>query len=410
MDIPTWLVLTLIVTVSSFGFAGEGGGGAPEKLPAMGQMPILAWGGVDAAFTSADRFRELAEAGFNQHFTWTYASADDLAKALDAAAQAGIKVHACYRDMLNDPASAARRFKDHPALSAWHIRDEPSSKDFPQLAKVIEQFEAADRSPDHFCYVNLFPNYASTGPTGQLGTATYEEHVVRFLKEVPVKVVSFDYYPITGNSLRPRWYENLETIAKAAREARKPFWAFALSVSHFSYPVPTLAHLRLQVYSDLAYGAQGIQYFTYWLPKEPKWGPAPIAADGKRTPVYDLVKKMNEEIRGLSGVFLGSGVVSVGHTGKPPQGTAPFVASAPITVVKTEGEGAVVSRLARGEHRFLVIVNRDFSKPMGLEVSWQESAAMAEVGKDGTLTRLSGQMRQKTVEPGDAEILTWVER
>ncbi|MBM4033840.1 MAG: hypothetical protein FJ291_18960 [Planctomycetes bacterium] len=402
--------LCVILAASTAGLGAEGGGAAPEKLPAAGEMPILAWCGVDAAHTSVERFRELAEAGFNQNFSSGYPNAEAFAKALDAAHQAGIKVHACYKDMLKDPAAAAKRFKDHPALIAWHIRDEPSAKDFPQLAKVVGQFDAADANPAHFCYINLFPSYASTGPTGQLGTATYQEHIDRFVKEVPVKVISFDYYPIVGNSLRPQWYENLEIIAKAARETKKPFWAFALSVAHYSYPVPTLAHLRLQVYSDLAYGAAGIQYFTYWAPKGPEWGMAPITAEGERTPLYELVKRMNQEIRGLSGVFVGSQVVSVGHTGKPPRGTVAYAPAAPITAIKTEGQGAVVSLLRRDSRRFLAIVNRDFNKPMPLEAAWQPGTAMAAVDKGGTLTPLPGQKRERAVEPGDVEVLSWVDR
>ncbi|HUT37565.1 MAG TPA: hypothetical protein VNE39_29060 [Planctomycetota bacterium] len=408
MDVTIGVALCLSAMLCSAGLAGEAGEAAPEKLPATAGMPILAWGSIDAAHTSVERFRELADAGFNQHFTYSYASAEELAKALDAASRAGVKVHAFYKDMLKDIPATVARFKEHPALAAWHLRDEPSARDFAQLAECIRQFAAADKNPDHFCYINLFPNYASTGPNGQLGTASYREHIERFVKEVPVKVISFDHYPITGNRLRAQWYENLEIIAKAARDAGKPFWAFALSVAHYSYPVPTLAHLRLEVYSDLAYGAQGIQYFTYWAPKGAEWGLAPVANDGRRTAVYDLVKEMNRELRGLSGVFVGSRVLSVGHTGKPPAGTAAYAPAAPITALRTEGEGAVVSLLARDARRFLVIVNRDFNKPMPLQVAWQESAAVAAVAKDGTLTRLSARKREATIQPGDVEILSWV--
>ena len=84
-------------------------------------------------------------------------------------------------------------------------------------------------------------------------------------------MVSFDHYPVISDgkgpaSLRGEWYENLEIVSAAARKAGKPMWAFALSVPHSSYPAPTPAHLRLQVFSNLAYGAQVIQYFTYWTP------------------------------------------------------------------------------------------------------------------------------------------------
>jgi len=390
----------------------EGGHEKRWTSTEAGEMPILAWVGVDPAHTTVERFRELAEAGFNQNLSF-YADAGAMAKALDIAQQARVKMHVCYTDMLNDPSDAAKRFKDHPAVAAWTLKDEPSAADFVRLSKAIEQFEAADRNPDHFCYINLFPNYANPmtheGAASQLGTATYQEHLDRFIKEVPVKVLSFDHYPITDKGLRPLWYQNLEAIARAAAEKRIPFWAFALSISHGPYPVPTLAHLRLQVYSDLAYGAQGIQYFTYWAPLDGK-GQCPITADGKKSPVYDLVKQMNREIRGLSGVFVGSRVVALGHTGKIPEGTRPYAAVAPITGAKTGGDGAVVSVLARDKRRFLVIVNRDYAKPMPLEISWQQGAALASVRKDGTLEPIAAPKRQTAVEPGDVEILTWLEK
>ena len=84
-------------------------------------------------------------------------------------------------------------------------------------------------------------------------------------------MVSFDNYPVTNEGVRQLWYENLMIIAEESEKAGLPFWAFAMSVPHWNYPVPTLASLRMQMYTNLAYGAQGLQYFTYWTP-----GPEPF--------------------------------------------------------------------------------------------------------------------------------------
>ena len=50
-----------------------------------------------------------------------------------------------------------------------------------------------------------------------------------------------------------------------------PLALFACDVAHnvtdYVYPVPTVAMLRLQMYSNLAYGAQGLQYYRYYIPK-----------------------------------------------------------------------------------------------------------------------------------------------
>ena len=49
-----------------------------------------------------------------------------------------------------------------------------------------------------------------------------------------------------------------------ARRVGKPLWAFTLLTPHSgAYAQPTIGGLRLQAFSDLAYGAQAIQHFTF---------------------------------------------------------------------------------------------------------------------------------------------------
>jgi hypothetical protein len=374
---------------------------AQERLPDGPRLPVLAWGGPPEAQTTPERYRELAEAGFTHNYSG-FGSPEGMAKALDVAHAAGVKQMVSLPQLASDPEGTARRFKNHPAVGGYYLRDEPSAKDFPGLATWAKRIQAVDTK--HPCYVNLFPNYATAE---QLGTATYKEHVDRFVAEVPVPLISFDHYPVIGDVLRPEWYENLEIVSARAREAGKPFWAFALAVAHGPYPVATLPHLRVQVYSNLAYGAQAIQYFTYWTFSSDTWNfhEAPLTTDGKRTPVYERVKEVNGELRGLSGVFVGSKVVSVGHTGKDlPRGTRRYEPAAPVRGLETEGTGAVVSLLANGGRRFLVVVNRDIHKAMPLRISIDPARDPRQVRKDGTLHPMAG---AQELAPGDAFIVTW---
>jgi hypothetical protein len=125
------------------------------------------------------------------------------------------------------------------------------------------------------------------------------------------KSASFDFYPVLKDHRSKKWFENLEQFSDEAKKAGKPFWAFALTTNYDDgHLTPqTLAALRLQVYSNLAYGAQGIQYFTYWsatssnVPSIGDQRGAPISASGKRSVVYDRVKLMSREIKDLSGVI-----------------------------------------------------------------------------------------------------------
>ncbi len=384
---------------------------APHKLESHGTIQILAWMGPPA---KEQQLREMADAGFTISFG---ASADIAAvkEGLDAAQKAGVKLLVSCPQLKDDPEGSARQLHAHPALAGYFLTDEPSAASFAELARWVRRMKEAD--PDHYSYINLFPNYATAE---QLGVPTYARYVEEFLTTVPVQFLSFDHYPVVQSgaqaTLRTQWYENLELASVAARRAHVPLWAFVLSTRHFNYPTPTLAHLRVQAFSDLAYGAQTIEYFTYWQVggNQPPFSDAPVGLDGKPTVVYDRVKQVNQEIRGLSGVFSGSQVISVGHTGDAiPAGTKRYEPRAPIAQLKTSGAsgaGAVASLLANGRQRFLVLVNRDINAPLHVSITLDDSRQAREVArvqKDGTLHPLQERKFEADLEPGDVAVLKW---
>lgn len=368
----------------------------------MAQLPVLAWSAIPQQETSDARYREMADCGFTIGFSG-FGDVAHARKAMDAAHAAGIQVLVSCPQLETDPAGTARQLMDHPGLAGYFIRDEPPASMFDSLAKWIEKIRSVDHT--HLVYVNLLPDYATPD---QLGVPTYQQYVDRFVSTVPTSFLSFDYYPIIGSQVRGSWYSNLGVIADAARKAKEPFWAFALSVKHFGYAAPTTENLREQVYSDLAYGAQGIQYFTYWYPASLGASDSPIDGKGNRTHTYDLLKQMNAEIRDLSPVFLGSHVESIGHTGAHiPAGTTPYHAAAPVSSLETKGDGAIVSLLSRQQHRFLVIVNRDFQHPMPTRVQFDAGVRISHVSKSRASEPINDPAQDITVDPGDALIFTW---
>ncbi len=377
----------------------------PVVQTGSNQLPILAWYGVSPGESTVERYRELKESGITHNFTF-FSSVDELAVAMDAAKEAGIKMIIHCPELEKEPERIVNRFKDHPALAGYFLRDEPGCSAFAELGQWAKRIQAVDNQ--HFCYLNLFPNYALPE---MLGTETYREYVQQFIKDVPLQLLSFDHYPVVADasgerSLRDMWYENLEIFSDEARKAGKPFWAFALTVAHEPYPIPTLAELRLQVYSNLAYGAQGIQYFTYWTPEAGTWDfhHAPIDFDTKkRTEVYDKIKLLNAEIKNLSSVFMNSRVVSVGHTGADiPKGTN-RLGKLPDAIKFFEVEGgAVVSVLEKENQSFLVIVNRDFKNSITVKI--EGDPKLQRVLKDGTIVPADKYAGQLMVDPGDVLI------
>lgn len=369
----------------------SGGGSSTSKvdltgLTVDGQFPIIAW--TDAETDDFEtRFRSMKDCGINVYLGW-YSSLDKVMLALDGAEKAGIKLITKSDELFSDTENTVKAMMDHPALFGYHIKDEPEVDDIPTIAAQVKAIGAVDSR--HFCYINLYPNWAWGSIDG------YMSKLTSYLSQVPVRFISFDHYPVMEvdgvSSLRREWYKNLEDIRRVSRARNMPFWAFALSLSHkldgVLYPIPTLAELRVQMFSNLAYGAQGFQYFTYWG----------IYQNGP-TQVYDRVKKLNGELQSLSKIFLGADVTDVWHTGADiPYGTKALSAMPEgISSLSTGEKGAVVSRVVKDGKTYIAVVNKDYKADMNLSVSF--SSAAWKIDKEGY--RAEAKSGEYTVEPGD---------
>ena len=389
------------------------------QIESAGEFPIMAWIGVPEAETTVERFKELKESGININFS-VYSSIEAVEKALDVAHEAGVKLMPSFPELKSEPEKSAERLMKHPALAGYHIRDEPGAVDFPELGEWVKRIQSVDT--EHGCYINLFPSYARQevllGKDYVLapGEDPYAKHVELFLEEVPVPFISFDYYPVVEDNgvrmLRSGWYKNLEIIADASKKSGLPFWAFALAIAHTPYPIPTIAELRLQMFSNLAYGAQTLQYFTYWHPGDnTPWDfhDSPINLDGSRTIVYDRIKSVNKEIHSLSGVFIGAELESVWHTGSQiPEGTRPIdKLPEQIQSLNTVEGIAIVSILKNKNKQFLIIVNRDFQAPLTVDIKTDNS--VRKVLKNGTYDNMGTSLVTEVVEPGDMIIYSLID-
>ncbi len=378
---------------------------AQEKLESKGHIPILGWYSIPPEEATAARYLEMKDAGFDISFSFL-GSPQDVQKSLDAAHQAGMKIVISCPELKTESEKIVKRFMDHPALAGYFLRDEPAVDAFTDLGNWAKRVNSVD--PKHFCYVNLFPNYAT--PL-QLGTTDYREYVNKFAKEVPLHFLSFDSYPLTSaEGVYEKWHQNLEIFSDEAKKVNKPFWGFAQSILFDNkHEDPSLATMRVQMFTNLAYGAQGLQYFTYWTPvsSTEDFRGGPITLDGKRSTVYDHIKTLNQEIKSLSGVFYGAKVKSLQFFGNTiPQGTKRMsVLPAPIKAFATEGKTALVSLMENGGKQFIVIVNTDYRRKMSLTLSGDST--LKRVLKDGSIVPASAYASTIDVEAGDVVIFNY---
>ena len=357
----------------------------------LSTIPILGWHGV-----SQDKFEEvfplMKEAGFDGYLQ-RVTDVDRAIRMLDAAQSCGLMVIPGFSDLYSDPETFVPKIMNHPALMAYYLKDEPETWDLEELGKLVRRIQSIDTSIP--CYINLYPNWAWQ-------EEKYVENINMFMDNCPVPFVSFDQYPVTEVDgmivIRDTWYRNLEEIHKLCRDRGVPMWAFSLLYSHHLgapspeafYPVPTIGQLRLQVFSDLAYGAQAIQYYTVR---------GAIDVNGEKTPVYEIVKQVNSEIKGLSPVFLGCTVEDVWHIGEQPRGTKALKSMPHRRVKRLEvsGKGAVVSLITNGAHKYLAVVNKDCVNPAHMEIKLSRRVRI--VSKDFKMARFRGTAID--IDPGD---------
>lgn len=332
------------------------------------EMPIIAYMGVPYDKTTEENFKRFSECGFNVSL-YIYPNIGQMIKACDIAHKYGVKILGHCEDTHTHPKNAAAILKNVPGFFGYVLQDEPTADEIAPLQKEMAQLEKID---DRHCfYINLHPYYDAR-TLRHLKTSTYEEYL-DIASSTSCRQISFDYYPVTKDGLRDGWYHNLETVRRQSLKTGKPFWGFVLSVPHYVYPQPTMGSLRLQVYSNLAYGAQAIQYFTYWTP-EPEgvydYHDAPVDANGQKTKTYGLVQQMNRELRQVSKLFFGAKVTSVCHIGKIANGTKKL-STAPVNLCSLKvvsRRGAVISTFEKFGHRYVGIVNKDYQHDMQLQV------------------------------------------
>ncbi|GAA3135105.1 hypothetical protein JOF29_002146 [Kribbella aluminosa] len=283
---------------------------SPDTLPLTGgpEFPIgLFWPPHPYASTAA-RFAEIRNAGFDFVISGNYAGDGNIFQyQLGLARDAGLKllisddiqirnmsrwfsISDTTTDFLSvTPAEAQAlyiRARDaygpYSSLAGFNFYDEPGAGWFGTLAKALAI--SRELAPQLLPYVNLLP---SDDP------AYYRN----FVDVVQPSLVSFDRYPLLSEGREDaNYFHNWAIVRDAALHGDIPAWVFIQTLAYNNHREPTAAELLWQINISLAYGAKGIQYFTYWTPEAARgegFGPALITVDGQRTSRYYAAQQIN---------------------------------------------------------------------------------------------------------------------
>lgn len=373
---------------------------------AADDMPIIAYWGVPEDYTSEADFQAFKDCGFTVSL-YPYSSLNKLKEACKIAEKKGISIIGNCPEQFSAPQTTANTLRDEKAFFGYLLQDEPDVPQIKQQQQNIEQLKAVDNK--HIFYLNLYPLYNADWIPASTKAKDYPDYV-RTAARTDCQQISFDHYPITTNGVRGTWYQNLEMIRQESLSSGKPFWGFALSIAHnvpytpdTYYPIATLASLRLQIYTNLAYGAQAIQYFTYWHPGENemlKFHDAPISHDGKKTKTYYVVQKMNQELKPVARLFYGAKVTAVHHLGGviPEGGSRLTEIPKNLSLLNVVGrQGATISQFTKNGHQYLAIVNKSPKEKLTIQLKTLNQTPRRITKKLQAVKTINNY----TVQPGD---------
>lgn len=280
------------------------------------EFPILAWWAPPGTANFSD-FKMYKEAGFT-----LYPANPDTGyeRSIELAKQAGLKILA-FRTMqgFGLPAKDIDHIENDNDIVGFITHDEPGAP-VAVIQSVRETNALMLKHPSKRTFYNFLPSQAQPEP----GTRKVAEIALR--NGLPI--LSYDNYVVLndGATLEEQHFENLELFRSLSVEHDVPFWAFALTIKHGHYRRPSESDIRWKQFTNLAYGAKGLWYFTYWGPTDwDGWDNKAIVnpKDGSTTEIYEYVKKINHAVLDIDDILLGLKSIDVVHT-HPTKGCRPF--------------------------------------------------------------------------------------
>ena len=241
----------------------------------------------------------------------------------------------------------AAQLKDDEAVWGYYIKDEPSNPEqYPPLAERMQALREAD--PDHPGYVNLGGSYQGLHST--------------FIDVVKPDILSYDYYQWSWG--QENHFSRLEEYRAAALDAGIPLvvWVSGNAApvadrkaagegNYYSYYYPeNMQRMRHSVFTSLAYGVKGIQWFHG----------CNVFDGGKLRQTGQDIAVINAALQKLGPVLVKLHSVEVFHTPPLPNDTRPVPEDYWVQVTEADW---VLGVFKDPEHKdFLLLANRDHER------------------------------------------------
>ena len=315
------------------------GSNAVYDVLGTNEMPVGMWVTPPDKYRSDEAFKNIAECGINMvnGFSNNENTEEEVTFVLDSCQKYGLKylyasaeieqlIKAYNTEKNSQLIDAAMtqidKFATHPAYAGQLFIDEPSISYFDTLADFMQAYKT--RYPGKLPYVNMFPQFA----VAATGASRYEDYVDKWLDKANPFMYSYDDYPLLDydpgmvgyETVMSGYYHNLDLLRVKTLEQGIPLWSFiatlritrSTTTNEPDGRAPSREDIRWTVFSNLAFGVKGIQYFTYYTSSnQERHGNAMVDRDGKLTQTYYNVKEVNAEFKNYDEFLLNSDAVGV---------------------------------------------------------------------------------------------------
>lgn len=342
--------------------------GDPYKTPTPGQITIVASSAVPDGY-SPDKayYQDLVDCGFNVGMQ--QGSIDFFKQQFQLIGNLNFKYIISNDMLLNaNRTKFIQAFRGSKYLAGWKFKDEPKAADLPDLKTKYAALVKDD--PNTMVYMNLIGGLHKTF-TGD--AKSYAEYLQNMQKDFKPDVWSFDVYPISLEKGKivvdyNAFFSDMEAYRNISTQTGRPFWSYCLSMAYknksYDMPAAKEEYLSFEAFTALAYGAQGIVYWTYALRPSTKtetYSSALVDMQGKKSQAWYAAQKVNQRIRKFNDVFYGCKVTDVKHTGRTVyKGTTRLTgAFGPFSKVTSANSGVLCSYIENNGQKYVVMVNHD---------------------------------------------------
>lgn len=318
------------------------------------------------------------------------------------------------------------KLKDEPSFEAWSHLVAPRETGKPEPEDIFAAYcTYLQNANGHVGHFNLavstgadwigetLANEKDNAGKPLSGKLKYKKYLQAFKAKFEPSMLSVDLYPVVAQPpktttffIKNFYYYFMEAIGEFSTETGMPFWMYILSNQHqiykknedladamqiaAIYPSVTEGLLRHQAMTTLAYGFQGIVFWTYGVPRTSDSNPevycrfgAPLDVAGNRTLVWYMCQSVITEIKEFAKLLLHAKFQSARHVYSTSGSSVKFTETTEfipkndsdsnsgfecVTNAVAYGRGFVITHLTKGAEHYLAIVSHEYEEKQKIDV------------------------------------------